>query len=397
MSDLDARTIAVLERAAPSFDGERGDWARVLADASRPLHHRRRILVTLAAALAGLVVVLAWPDGTAPPGRVLDRALAATGTGEVFHAVFEADAPGTLLDLRSGEQRRLRATRELWFHPSRGLRTVLRVEGATAGERVQTVDRIGSAGRRLYEAFTTNYREALASGLAKVVDDGELEGRDVYWVQVYSESVPAKTPDLDRLRIQQLAELVAVDAETFKPVYVRQTLDGEPVGAGLRILQTNSVPAEAVRFGPARLYEEGLGYGESLQRDLAAAEARRRLTTPALWAGPEIGALPLGRIVELDFEEGRGPFENWTVTRGLAVAYGQVTPSGQPDARAPYVWIRQSPRRLESMSAYVPAEGTALVSDRGAFLVREGTYVTIEASSQDLAIAAARALRAIGS
>jgi hypothetical protein len=397
MTDSDDRLAAVLDTVAPSFDGERGDWARVLGEASRPSEGGRRSMAftVAAAALVGLVAVLAWPDRGMPPDRVLDRALAAAGAGEVFHATFEARSPGRLLDLRSGRRRALGATRELWFHPERGLRTVLRVGGGTPGVRVQTADEVGATERRLYEAFTTSYRHALASGLAKVIDDGELDGRDVYWVQIYSQPVPA-TPDLSTPRMLELADVVAIDRQSFKPVYVRQTLDGEPFGTGVRILRTSSVPAEAVPVAASRLDDQGLGYGESLHRDLNPSGARRRLKTPALWAGGQVDGVPLGRIVELDFEEGRGRFENWAITHGLALAYGQMSASGHPNPREPYVWLRQSPRRVASMSVYVPPEGTALVGAGGAFLVKNGTHVSIEASSEELAIAAARALRPIG-
>jgi hypothetical protein len=396
VTDAYGRIEAALETLTPSFSDERGDWTAVVADASRqPVRRWRGVVAGGAAIAVAVLAVLAWPDSGMSPGRVLERAAAAAGTGPVFHAVFEADSPGTLLDLRTGERRRLRARRELWYHPQRGLQTVLRVAGRASGVTVQTADEVGGNERRLYEAFTTNYREALAGGLAEVVEDGEIDGRGVYWVQIYSEPVPAK-PDLSSLEMRELADVVAVDRETFKPLYVRRTLDGKAIGRGFRILHTSSVPAEAVPVPASRLDGEGMGYGESLRRDLDLSEARRRLKTPALWAGHELEGLPLGRIVELDYEEGRGAFENWTITPGLALVYGRMTRTGHPDPRADHVWLRQSPRRIALMSVYVPPEGTAFVGGRGAFLVKLGTHVSIEASSEELALAAARALRPIG-
>jgi len=346
-----------------------------------------------------VVTIVASPITTEEgDGPLLERALAAVSTDRVLYAVFEAASPGALVDLDSGARRPLRAYRAMWFDPERGLRTSLRVEGAGPPQRVGELDLdpLGREERALYEALTADYRYALEHGLAQVVGSAKLGARDVAWVRIASEQTVTDA-DLSDLDLSELAVEAAVDRNTYAPVAVRRTLDGEPTGATVSVLRAEAVAPEAVPLTAVRVYDEALGYDESIERDLSLGRASGRLPG-ALWAGRAVAGLPFSRVDGRDFEQGRGHFRNWDVVRGLDVLYGSFDRHGNPSPGAPFVRVRQTLGRVVWMPAYRPPDGTVVTGGgrRGAYLVRDGVHVWIEASDDDLALAAARALRPIG-
>ena len=112
----------LLDTLAPPYEGT-GDWNRVLRDAKlerRPLWRPYRLaaVAALVAVIAGAVAL--WPASNGTGGSVLDRALAATGEGQVLHLVYEGELPSALVDLETGERTEVRSQHEVWFDPAGG-------------------------------------------------------------------------------------------------------------------------------------------------------------------------------------------------------------------------------------------------------------------------------------
>ncbi len=121
----------------PPYTGA-GDWSRVVADAGvarRPLYAPVRL--GFAAAFVALIAatVAFWPAGGSSP-TVIDRALAATGTGSVLHIVYESDLQHALVDLETGERTEIRAEHEVWFEPTKVLRETETFDGAVQSDGV---------------------------------------------------------------------------------------------------------------------------------------------------------------------------------------------------------------------------------------------------------------------
>ncbi|TMK73108.1 MAG: hypothetical protein E6G50_02570 [Actinobacteria bacterium] len=94
----DAHVAELLDELTPSYDGRRGDWERIAADAeqTQPRALRRstrlRLGVVVGAIAAVAALVLSSPFGS-ERGNVLDRALAAVGDGPVLHVVLRGSTP----------------------------------------------------------------------------------------------------------------------------------------------------------------------------------------------------------------------------------------------------------------------------------------------------------------
>ena len=95
----------LLDRAVPPYAGPTGDWSAVLDDAGVAPRRRSRLRPALAVAVLATAAALAvaWPF-SAGPTSVVERALAATGTGDVLHLVLESEEPKTLVDLERSEE-----------------------------------------------------------------------------------------------------------------------------------------------------------------------------------------------------------------------------------------------------------------------------------------------------
>src|SRR4051794_1730759 len=135
----------------------------------RYLAPRFAVVAVIAAGIAA--VFLLWPSGGGD--KILGHALAAIGNGPVLHLQMEASTGEVLVNLESG--RRIVETMQIESWSDRNFERahlVLRVRGRTAdlllpddastpGATVGPVD-------PAYSAFWTGYRQALATGAAKL-------------------------------------------------------------------------------------------------------------------------------------------------------------------------------------------------------------------------------------
>src|SRR5215204_96654 len=299
MSEPD-RLSRTLEALVPPFDARPDEWEDVLrrAGADRPIRRhprqRRRVLAVALATLAAVCgVLLVDPFGGGENEGVLDRALAAVGDGPVLRVVSETQIGGTLIELDGGRRTEIRATREVLFDPSRGIRTTVRLRGVILEEYgAPTGKRLGYAGEAM-QAFTRDYREALRSGRANVLGEEVVGGTPVYWIRVPlgPKTPKARTP----CRPYKFCQDVAISRETYEPVYLSITPPGYKPRVLDRILMIESLPAGTADI-PGRATQP-LGF-TFLPRsyDIDRPTAVRMLGKRLAWPRRRIAGLRLGRI-----------------------------------------------------------------------------------------------------
>jgi hypothetical protein len=316
----------------------------------------------MVAAIAGVVAFL--PAG-GTGSSVLDRALAATGDGEVLHLVYESELPRTLVDLETGERTEVRAEHEVWFDPEAGLRETERFEGVVQFDVSLGAGEMSGHASSIYTSLGAGYREALESGQADVVGEDVVDGTPVYWIRI------------------ETGHDIAVARDSFEPVYVRITQGETPALNRIVSYETvdGSAPLEpaASRNLPANVT---VSYGSEIE----LADAAQLLGREAVWAGTSVNGLALESVRELRVPAGEGDVS------GLSLMYG--SPQDGPHAE-----ITESATLADGLTAlvgvhgYEPPEGTALLAGSAALLRSNGVVVAIHASDEETAIAAARSLR----
>jgi hypothetical protein len=298
---------------------------------------------------------------------------------------------------------------EYWFdEPRAQLRTVVRRggvvvdeflqtrAGATSGAgRVRTLPGVEPALDPALAGFVTGYRDALRSGEARVIAQGELDGRRVAWLLLSN---------------GDQRERVAVDAETYAPVLVTPfDQNGRPSTLSWRVRAIETVERVHAEFARPRPQPAKPFRGDvRASRPVSSSELPAIVSWPALWLSERWGAL---RLVSLELQ---------TVTRGYPPGSRVQTGRGEGvrlryavDGERTYVELSQAPfpepayAFVGSAATFggnpIPREGEMELvelpdaSGRGATVVgqlrRDGVYVTIWASSRRLCLGAARALR----
>jgi hypothetical protein len=355
----------LLDPIVPRYEGA-GDWDRVVHDAGatrRPLHAPLRLAVALAAMVAIAGVVAFWPTSGSSPS-VLDRALAATGTGQVLHLVYEIDPPHALVNLETGERTEIHGRHEVWFDPQNGLRDTETFDGVVQSDSVFAAGDVPAHATDIYASLGAGYRSALESGDAQVVGENVVDGMPVYWIRI------ADGHD------------VAVSRETYKPVTVRVTQGGEAMLDRIVTYETVAsgtapLDAPATTRGPT---DVGAQPGDEIE----LTDARDLLGREAVWAGANLHGFPLSSARELRLSTDDG-----SVT-GVSLFYGS--------ASMPHAEINEAATPAEGLTMlagvrnYAPPEGTALLSGSTALLRSNGLVVAIVAPDETMAMLVARAL-----
>ncbi len=404
---------------------------------------RRRLslsrVLLVAAALAALVVMplaTPWERGRT---SIVDKALGALGDREVIHLVLERESADPLLvDLPTGRETPTRYRTEIWFDERRGLeRVVTRTNGRTsdvqlstpegvwtpagraftcawiAGHPVEAAKRRVSCGGTQREerpvldpalaGFVTGYRNALASGAARRIGRGSVDGRAVEWLEF---ALPAGTGE-----VGVRSERVAVDRKSGRPLLVRALVAGEVVAESrVRVAETVSPPradfTKPKRI-PSRLLPEvaNVVASKPVPIGLASSALGGRLA----WMGRRFAGLPLSGVRLDTIKTGYGPGSRLHPSTGAGVQllYGERSPA----ARTGYVSLRESigPQfaygfarpsmlppagRLLARRVHVEAASGAVVWQGQ--LVRDRLFVALEASSKELLLAAARSIAGTG-
>jgi hypothetical protein len=423
--------------------------ADVVGDtAARPVAQgRRRFAAVAAVALAAAAVIagaLLLRAGDVEP-TLVDRALAAVGDQPVLHAVIRQrlEPRTTLVQLSTGEREvvpRLART-ELWFDDHRGVKHVItQVTGEPTRDELYTPEGVTSESGPVWtcariaahpveatragvscnfngdngetprqipeeiptvdpalEGFLDGYRAALASGAARQVGEGTVDGQHVYWLEL-------RIPDRYRAEGEPPADLrerVAVASDSYRPLLVRPFTNGE-AGDDYEVLEIGTMSTSDADFSEPKLVPPAgrpTSADVRVTGELELAEAAEVLGAQPLWAGPELDGLKLAAVQRQEVTTGYGRDSGVPpqVTPVIALVYGGVI-RRHPTAGS--VVIMESTVRSAVWWGPVAAPPTGYVSvnDFGWGNLRVGdVYVSVRADAalsgvQETVVEAARKL-----
>jgi hypothetical protein len=195
---------------------------------------------------------------------------------------------------------------------------------------------------------------------------------------------------------------------------VRELRDGRPVPDGNSIvLEAESGSSGEGNFRRVPHDSNRLPLKIGWTGFLTASEASGVLGRPALWAGQSVAGLDLARIWKDVRGEGHDRKSGgWVKTyTGVTFFYGTLDANGDRASSRnansaakplPFVQVSES-RTLDSLFQrvvmnYSPPEGSILVFDGGvAVMKKDGLFIALDASSEGVLLAAARALERVPS
>jgi hypothetical protein len=317
MIDVEPWIRDELERLAP-FEAVERDWADALERSEqlaprrdrKGLYRRRRLAIVVPIAALVLVGLVLLPTQLADRGHIgiVDRALAAVSGGPVLHAVLRIDtAEGwispsghprfTTLNLSTGHERVVETTTEIWFDEERHtLHTTTTVNGAVQFDQLVTpsfsrsnLNRRDKPGMSATAdvglvASMTGYKEALASGRARIAGRGRFRGHEVIWIRFEQKS--------------GVAEEVAVDERTYRALYLRAVCPrctSRP--ATYAIVSLGGVSRAGADFArPVAPPASNGRYGNTETRAIPLRAASKLLRVQALWSGPEVAGIKLSLV-----------------------------------------------------------------------------------------------------
>lgn len=384
----------------------------------RPAPRGISAIVVGAAVVAAIALALVLPSGG---GGIVDRALAAIGDGPVIHVVIELPSGATLIDLHSGQRHEQVTQIEIWFDKSRGLlHTLERIDGRLTDDELETPSGGITGNGAVYDCtwiaahpaeatklriscnasgkngavphtiprplptldpalsdFVDGYRSALQSGSARQIGTGTVDGKDVIWLEITLEG--GRT------------ERVALDKQSLRPVRVEQDHAGAGSAYDITLIET----LDSGNFAKPRPMPPEPSVGEAAQQDTIQLAQATTVLPGALWAGQSVDGLPLTKVTSdtltTGYPSGSGiPVEH---TTGIEVHYGQGPGSSIDvyEAQRPEMAYRWGFVR----SASIP-EGDLYVAGAGSgFLVKDGTYIAVEASTERLLLDTAKAMEPI--
>ena len=392
---------------------------------------RRRTLVAslsgVAAAVGAIVALLLVAPWQGSPSFV-EKALAAVGAQPVLHVVTSQPAPsGTLLDLKTGQPISQTLRTEVWFDRGRQLKkSIFTIDGVIVDEALETraggwtrsgpiytcawiaghpaeatkagvscnANRDnGTTPRAVPEAppeldpalagFVDRYQAALASGEARQIGAGTVDGHDVVWLQFDADG---------------RAEDVAVDAHTYKPVLIKE----EPGAPSVRVLTAETVPYESTSFRKPPEVTAQSGGSVASETPVTPHEAAATLGGEALWLGESWNDLRLVATTREVQTIGYGP--DAQAGRALVVDFTYAKVADGALDRSTKIDIYESTSCVLNVgwtcSARDPADAGVL-QFRGpvSILRRDALFVAIWGWSvdQDRALDIARSLSPLGS
>jgi hypothetical protein len=400
-----------------------------------PRRMGRLAAVAGAVAVLGVAVALALTLPSSQKASLVDRALAAVGEQPVLHVVIArpAGSPGSLVEIDTGRPIKRTERTEIWFDHGRDLKKMLTtLDGAVLDETLETDQggfarggpiitcawiaahpieatkmRVscnpngdnGTVPRKVPEqpptleealsGFVDGYRSALASGRAHEIGRGRLDGRDIVWLELPGTGGPEST------------EKVAVDAATYKPVYVEYGRGG----ASFRVLAAETVAFDPALFARPKQVVGQAGGSTTSSTDVNPRQAAAALGGTAVWLGPSWRNYRLleTKRDELAIGYGRLSERRPTHATGIEFVYGRVRADGTVDKDSTFSIAETTTCTVVwgwTCSARDPIEpGTMLTLLPRNLLRDHGLYVTIwdwQLGAQPPPLEIARALRPLG-
>jgi hypothetical protein len=416
------------------------DWENVVrraeapAQGGRPARTRRskrsylaRRLVpvfVLAAAAFAFVLIAPWQHGPS----FTARALAAIGDRPVLHAVLRSPMMRTYIDLATGQEKPQFDTFEIWFDRERHLVHVkCSMDGSLYDdirEPLTDVSRSDLVDPALAEFFG-GYRSALANGTAHVTGTGVVDGHEVNWIEIATGHRAG----------YRYTERVAIDKASSLPLQIEAISNGK-IAQNYDVALIETLPAGSGDFSkPKEIAHE---YNTARDQVTSITPGAAGAALPgALWVGERISTLSLSSVSSAALmtqkfspppkssPSGVPPsaasIKRWFSTGGSAPSYQTGIElhygDGSPDQvmgdeatnvepGGGYVWLWEAAKPDQSYSG--DQEGASSASsmlnecDTSAdpvrctgWLVKNGVHITIQTSSRELLLAAARGLEPI--
>ena len=434
--ERDLRIQELLAAAIPAPDATpHENWSAVLERAEASKRRRRFHLPTAdKRAGAGLAVaaavifaaVLFWPS--AVKHSVLDRALAAVSGGPIIHVTYRVKQDYAFVDLHTGRRTLVFVQYEEWLDPSGALRSAYKDGSGRLHVTVLAPGKNTLSGhqRETYSGILDGYRKALENGTATLSAKTRFRGRDIYWVRFKGQKMLNVSGHTSRY--QDWALEVAIDASTYRPVYLYETIDGRPQAiTGQEIVSVETLPSGSVDFTPTTSgHKTGYavvtgGFPPSsvdLTAELDTGAPEKALGAPPIWLGPSYQGQKLAFLRAGKATWGFAPPSvrprDMKLQHAPAVelCYGSTTittisrdhRSIYCDYRGPHVLLQEA---LEPIPGFgwataVPGSsdfnkipgGSVMVFPGGGrgLIIENGVYVSIDAKSEAAVIAVARAL-----
>ncbi|MGA9760912.1 MAG: hypothetical protein WBQ14_00595 [Gaiellaceae bacterium] len=422
---LIARLEALVDR------NNQPDWEDVVRRAEAPVQEprsasarrsRRSYLArrfvpvfVLAAVVFAFVLIAPWQRG--PEGTVMERALAALGDRPILHAVLLSDTSWSFVDLASGEEKPMVDRQEIWYDSKRhferirtttegGLRSrysndlLLTPTGtwASTWDDVEGPRPVPSLDPAL-EEFFDGYRSALEKGTAYVAGTGAVDGHDVIWIEFATKR---------RCPYHACRERVALDKSSSLPIQIAWYRKGTAVSRGIDVASIETLPAGGADFSKPKRVAEGSNFFVGRQATPITLSGATEELPGAFWVGKSISGLELSSVsrVDLTTRETPEPTSAESIDTTIELHYGNDSPAvlfSKPleTTEGPsrgHVVIHEAAKPSTDVWSVPsdPVPGSMLSNGKGeGALMKDGIYVAIYASSQELLIKTARALEPI--
>ena len=348
--------------------------------------HRRAFARAAGIAAVGaavLVAVLLWPSG-GERNPILDRALAAIGDGPVLHLVVRVPVGQELVDLDTGRTTVPKVEIESWSDRSlERFHSLIREDGRVVGEFLLPQDRMKDvqvdANDAAYTALWSGFRDALRSGKAKIVGEGSVDGRPVYWLSFGSQR-----------------DEVAVDRETYKPLVFRSiSTAGRHTDA--RVLLMRTEPFTASAFERMSSAPNPLSAGSSSSSGESGPVSPGATARPWLRAGSTVAGLDFSDVSATQTTTGGKTSNGFQLLYGSKSGFGgkeslTIDEAKRPEDPAAWKGIPEGFMRISTGEGSDQNNSTYTMWTGN--LVRNGIYVTITTGvSREAVLEAARALR----
>lgn len=399
---------------------------------TRPLPRGRRwtlpsIVVATGVAAAAVALLLVSPWGGS--SGLVQRALAAVGTGPVLHVVIEQPVPQSMYNavaLPSGTPIQATERREIWFDQSRDLKKEVATEDGVLfyqvletpqgayipegnplnlcawnatrqrfscteiNENATGPNEPGPAPtlETAFAGFVDHYQSALASGDATKTGTGDVDGHQVIWLHINPDSMGSYP-----------AEDVAIDASTYVPVLVR-TVDPNPVQ--FTVTEIDTQPYDASRFTPPPREYPPTSVTTGPTTSIDATQAPSLLGGQAFWLGQTWNGYQLAKVeqqqVTADYaaQSGKQPTQSVAVTFIYAPPGGSAASPGALQIGETTQCSGVVSENLPCSGGIEPTEGVLFLDPHffSSYTMRNGIYVTIrQNSSTSDPVAVANALR----
>ena len=386
----------------------------------------RRLVPIIVIAMAALAIGLIAPWGhgrSFTASAVAERALVAIGSGPVLHVVLRQETDSSYVDLASGRERPAVEIEEIWYDSERHFEHIKDsselIPDSEIHEILQTPTGTWTSGdiapgigkpqapiiEPAFSEFFDGYRSALEKGNAHVTGRGTIDGHDVTWIEFAVNGCP--------YAYQACTERVAIDEASSLPLEIERLRKGK-VASTVVITSIETLPAGSGDFSrPKELPSLADQLGHGPVTSITPSEAVEVLPG-AVWAGKSISTFQLSSVSRVTLTTRTFltttvplPSEHETSMSteiGIELHYGNSSPA--------VLWWDPATDEFPSGSNVVlqeaakpdmsfwhdktPPAGSMLTDNGGdGWLVENGTYVYIHASSQKLLLEVARALEPI--